>query len=87
MNDISVPKDLEVQVQTIRAFATLYNLIGRGFFNAPNFDVVKESLSFIQGIHSEAIKKAAEHESAKLVPELAEYLQKKAEADGTTKEG
>ena len=65
-----VPKDLQVQVATARAFAECHKLLARGHFRASDLIALDSALSFVAGIHQEALSRALAHPQADLVPEL-----------------
>lgn len=65
-----LPADLSAQVQSIRAFATVHNVLMNGQFTYANFAVVSDCIAFMKSIHEQAVKVALEHPSADLVPEL-----------------
>ena len=68
-----LPKDLEAHVQTIRAFAHTHNMLVKGHYNYPDFAAVDQCVQFLKTLHGQAIRVAAEHEDADMVPELKAF--------------
>ncbi len=69
-----LPADLNGQVQSIRAFATTYNLLAQANFPSSHFQIVSQCMEFNKAMHLAAIKAASTHESAHLVPEIEKFL-------------
>lgn len=66
-----IPKDLEDQVNAIRAIAQTYNLLQKGMYPYGFAPSIEESLKFLGALHSQALAQAKVHPDAALVPELA----------------
>lgn len=65
-----IPKDLQVHINGIRAFAQTYNLLHKAHFPHDAAPAVDQSLAFIQSLHAHAVGEAQKHPAAHLVPEL-----------------
>lgn len=73
----ALPKELEVQVQTIRAMIDAHNLLTLGSFPASHFQNVHNALTFLRRVCEGAVETASAHPEAHLVPELKEFNDKK----------
>lgn len=68
--NIDIPKELEAQVQSIRAFAQTHNVLATGTYARGYFEAVSDCIQFVKSLHARAIEVALEHPQAELVPEL-----------------
>jgi hypothetical protein len=82
-----LPKDLQAQAYTIRAFAQTFNMLQDGLFPTTHFGAVQSCLSFLKEVHLQAVTKASEHAQADLVPELKTFKEQQALAEKKSLEG
>jgi hypothetical protein len=74
----ALPKDLQAQDYTIKAFAQTFTMLQDGLFPTTHFGAVQSCLAFLKEVHAASLEKASQHEKADLVPELKAYKEKKA---------
>lgn len=70
-----VPKDLEAQVQSLKAFVSIHTLLTSGHFKAEQFQHVIAGMQFLEQLHKHAMEQAIAHKQADMVPELVAYKQ------------
>lgn len=77
----TLPADLQNQVDTIRAFATVHNLLTQAHFPVGLFPAVAESIQFLKACHGQAVLKASDHPESHLVPEIKAFMETVKEAE------
>jgi hypothetical protein len=50
-----LPKDLQAQAYTIRAFAQTFNMLQDGLFPTTHFSSVQSCLGFLKEVHAQAV--------------------------------
>jgi hypothetical protein len=81
-----LPKDLQAQAYTIRAFAQTFNMLQDGLFPTTHFSSVQSCLGFLKEVHAQAVSRAAGHPQADLVPELKTFKEQQALAEKKSQE-
>lgn len=68
----AIPKDLQDQLNSIKAIASCFNLLQQAPFPFGFNIAVDQSLKFLQSLHEQMVTAAKSHPDSNLVPELKE---------------
>lgn len=77
-------KDLLDKVQATKALVTAHSLLGVGMFQHRHSEALKQSIDFLQALHSQLLEECLAHPDADLIQELVDYKQE-AEKQAKTK--
>lgn len=76
-HEAKVSKELQAQVNTIRAMTVAHNLLTEGTFPYSKFQQVHDTIGFLRSVCEKAADIASEDKEADLVPELKAFKEAK----------